>query len=496
MAKLKIKNFGPIQDGLTENDGWIEFKKITLFIGNQSTGKSTIAKLYSIFQWLEKDLFRSNDLLSDIYKIDFNGHHLPYHNIANYVQSDTDIEYIGELYHFQYKNRDLKLVNRYIDYGYNVSKIMYIPAERNFLTAIQDAAKVENLPRALSEFMMDYRDALRKIKLGDRLNLPVNNMQVEYDDKTDVTYIRHNSNTNNDSHPIKLLEGSSGIQSLVPLYVASYSQVQDILNNHAKRRNTITHSNELRFEGGLSAIDQEIINLNVSQQRETIKNKLEKLKHEQAVLQVKLKKISEISENKPAKYDKNQRVEMISILEKFVETSESINKFENEIKLIEEQETKKFINYRLINIVEEPEQNLFPTSQKAILYKLIEFVNQKFDDKEIGNQLVITTHSPYLISYLNLLIQAKYLLKICEETKKSNDIKTRVINKIDSLLNINALISGEDVAIYHCENGIVTPLEKLDELITDDNALNNLLDVSNSEFIELLKIEDYLKNAK
>ena len=47
MAKLKVKNFGPIRDGLTENEGWIEFKKVTLFIGEQATGKSTIAKLYA-----------------------------------------------------------------------------------------------------------------------------------------------------------------------------------------------------------------------------------------------------------------------------------------------------------------------------------------------------------------------------------------------------------------------------------------------------------------
>jgi hypothetical protein len=32
MTRLKIKNFGPIQLGCQENGGWIEVKKITVFI--------------------------------------------------------------------------------------------------------------------------------------------------------------------------------------------------------------------------------------------------------------------------------------------------------------------------------------------------------------------------------------------------------------------------------------------------------------------------------
>jgi predicted ATPase len=39
MSKIKIKNFGPIKDGLDVNSGFIEIKKITVFIGNQATGK-------------------------------------------------------------------------------------------------------------------------------------------------------------------------------------------------------------------------------------------------------------------------------------------------------------------------------------------------------------------------------------------------------------------------------------------------------------------------
>ena len=42
-------------------DGFIDFSKLTLFIiGGQGTGKSTVAKLFSLCSWLEKAFFRGD----------------------------------------------------------------------------------------------------------------------------------------------------------------------------------------------------------------------------------------------------------------------------------------------------------------------------------------------------------------------------------------------------------------------------------------------------
>ena len=57
MAKLRIKYFGPITEGFDSEDGFIDFRKLTLFIGDKETGKSTVAKLFSLCSWLEKDFF-------------------------------------------------------------------------------------------------------------------------------------------------------------------------------------------------------------------------------------------------------------------------------------------------------------------------------------------------------------------------------------------------------------------------------------------------------
>lgn len=54
MSLLKIKSFGPIKNGYSKEDGFIKITPVTVICGDQATGKSTIAKLYSTCVWLEK----------------------------------------------------------------------------------------------------------------------------------------------------------------------------------------------------------------------------------------------------------------------------------------------------------------------------------------------------------------------------------------------------------------------------------------------------------
>ena len=56
--RLIVKSFGPVKD----LD--VIFKKVTLFIGDQGTGKSCVAKLFSMFKWTEKVLSQKKYKLS------------------------------------------------------------------------------------------------------------------------------------------------------------------------------------------------------------------------------------------------------------------------------------------------------------------------------------------------------------------------------------------------------------------------------------------------
>ena len=56
MSSIIIQNFGAIK----EHSAPVEIKKVTFFIGNQGSGKSTIAKLIATFMWIEKALVRGD----------------------------------------------------------------------------------------------------------------------------------------------------------------------------------------------------------------------------------------------------------------------------------------------------------------------------------------------------------------------------------------------------------------------------------------------------
>lgn len=66
--------------------------------------------------------------------------------------------------------------------------------------------------------------------------------------------------------------------------------------------------------------------------------------------------------------------------------------------------SSKFNKTAFVNIVEEPEQNLFPTSQWEMLKSLL-----KYNSMNKGNKLIMTTHSPYIVNYLSIAIQGEYL---------------------------------------------------------------------------------------
>ncbi|MBK9353994.1 MAG: ATP-binding protein [Bacteroidetes bacterium] len=58
-------------------------------------------------------------------------------------------------------------------------------------------------------------------------------------------------------------------------------------------------------------------------------------------------------------------------------------------------------------IIEEPELNLFPTAQKDLIYHLINIINNSYSkEQNTSHDLVMTTHSPYILASLNNLLLA------------------------------------------------------------------------------------------
>ena len=137
---------------------------------------------------------------------------------------------------------------------------------------------------------------------------------------------------------------------------------------------------------------------------------------------------------------------------------------------------------RFVNIVEEMELNLFPDSQKNVLYELVGDACKLSD-----NRLVMTTHSPYVINYLTLSVKAS---QVAAEITRKN--RPDLLERIGEVVPVKGMISEEDLIIYEMDKGVARVLDNYDGLPSDRNFLNVSLEDTNRAFDEFLEIEEEL----
>lgn len=405
MSQIKIKNFGPVKTGY-RNSEWLDIKKVTVFIGNQGSGKSITAKLISTFTWMEKALVRGDKKAKEFEKEDeFRKNHCAWQNIHHFFRKDSEIEFRGEAWSFLYKNSVLKVEENKTG-RYLVPKIMYVPAERNFVSAIAQPEKLKYLPHTLYTFLDEFIRSNEEME--ENIQLPVNNLHYTFDKK------KRSFKLSGNEYEILLSEASSGLQSSIPLFLVSKN-----LSEGINKENSFAKS-------ALSV-----------EEKEKIRNQLLEI----------------ITNNKVNGHLQSSAVDLLSGLTK---------------------------NDCFINIVEEPEQNLFPLSQQKMLHSLLEFNGQS-----PGNKLIMTTHSPYLINYLTLAV-------------KANALQARLRTKEDfcklyEIVPENSTLRADDLVIYEFnEDGSIKRLEVYDGLPSDENELNVRLGESNDLFARLLEIEQGL----
>ena len=118
MQKIIIKNFGPVQDAE------IEIKKVLVLIGEQASGKSTIAKLIYFFNFLRYNILdKLTDLIKDPQSNDF----------------DTEEElraFIKEEF-YKFFGKDLNANSFEIIYYYNFEKGKFLRLELNHDKGLQ-----------------------------------------------------------------------------------------------------------------------------------------------------------------------------------------------------------------------------------------------------------------------------------------------------------------------------------------------------------------------
>jgi len=250
MNRIKVKNFGPIKVGFEENDGFLEIKKITVFIGNQGTGKSSVAKLISTMNWLEKAFYQGKLTEKEVSKYNrFINNYCTYHGLKNYFLPETEIEYQGTVYNFKFNQEKLNVQSHFASSEeYIVPKIMYVPAERNFLSTvkIKNLQKLKELPQSLFTFWEELERSQEE--LSGSLTLPVGNAKFEFDK------LNKTANIVGESYKLMLSEASSGFHSFVPLFLVSHNLAHSIDKERDASKTELSGEEQKRLRAEIEKI--------------------------------------------------------------------------------------------------------------------------------------------------------------------------------------------------------------------------------------------------
>lgn len=404
MAHLTIKNIGPIKD----ID--IDLNRINVFLGPQSSGKSTIAKIISFCQWIQKDVVirQGHEHIDTAY---VKRNLMDYHNMSAYFNENSEFYYCGRCVNIKFSKGSV-IVDKsgeFIDA--KISKNAYIPSERNMI-GVPYTLSMDMPNNYLRGFLSDWISVRDKFRKSDPVKIINLGVSYFFDENTSEDKIL----INDGATTIPLAQASSGLQSTTPLfvymkYLTDWVYVHEE-NRSAQRVLMIREGSTRRVL--TSRFSQDLIDKQKDQFESLVKSLM-------------TIPVSEVSGNN----------EIDSILS-------SIKEIENRL------QHPDFSNI----VIEEPEQNLFPETQVQLVYSLLEMFNGERDN------LTITTHSPFVIYAINNCMMG-YL----------SGKNIALIEKIISF-NPSSCINPADVSIWELRDGYLqAPDKPVNETIQDNRGL-------------------------
>lgn len=431
MAHLKIKNIGPIKDVS------FDLNKINVFMGPQSSGKSTLAKIISYCSWYEK-----NTILHTSNRPNFFEELITFHNLEeSYFSEDSEIQYESDICKLDFKWRWKDDTHNTIDFNlhegkvFRNRKICYIPAERNFVT-LQGLGKYNETRDNILSFMYEWFLAKKELTKNNSYQIPLDGLcdvSFYYDKDTDMDKIvvEHDK-------AIKLNHASSGLRSSIPLLIVFNYIVKSIY----KSKRAKTPFEIMDFEEKLNFIKAES-----DEATDDLRTRMFGLK---------------------------------SMIDKLTESSSALNNADKvNGSIIEIQERLANIlgyysdyHYSQV-IIEEPELNLFPKTQQELVYYMLEVLNNEKKD----HQLILTTHSPFILFAINNCMMGGLVGKKISKAESENIPSSR------------AWVDPKEVSIFEIHDGSIKSIQDEDGII-EDNYLNQAYRENSNEYLTMLNYYD------
>jgi predicted ATPase len=387
MQKIIIKNFGAIEYAE------IEIKKVLVLIGEQASGKSTIAKLIYFFKSLKYDFF--NRIIQDMQKDYFD-------TVSDFIfpVREKFYDFFGSTFH---------LPDFEITFYYDIHN-------NKHLTLTLDRRKKLNARFSKNLLEQNFKDSAGKIKRllqqGSNINDIHEQLILDQSKKQYGQMLLSLLNELFKSYEENLLFIIAGRNATV-----SYSESFE-KNFFASIQSSLEENSKQKFQRKIQTIDETLM-LAFMKRVTRIKDTFKKFNNFDGLINIysdssQKRKILEIIKNKINAILKGEYVidnygEKILLGEdnrNYIYLHNASSGQQEVIRILQDIFLSILDDVPVLRIIEEPEAHLFPIAQKYLLELLIIMVNQNHD-----NQIIITTHSPYILSILNNLLFAKRVVE-------------------------------------------------------------------------------------
>jgi energy-coupling factor transporter ATP-binding protein EcfA2 len=364
---LTIRNFGPIKDMA------LDLRQVNVLIGDQGTGKSTVAKVLAaiydmaaLFEVTSISTLKRNDELGN--SADFKKR-LSFYNIDTYLNEETFIEYIGNDFQYQYSS------GQTVGFNADALHIMGLHIGATFIPA--DRIAVNILSNAVLYSLVELKEDLPGyfLKFG-RLYSRLKGKREEYD-FTETLGVKFKQENEKDfiglpsGKWVLMEQAASAFQANVPMMLVFKHQVE------------------------VAA----------------------------------------------------------SLVEESMATEPNFF------------------------IIEEPELNCFPETQDKIVKCIIADAHDDTNIGEYHKRLLVTTHSPYILTSLNNLMQAYQTGKAAPE-------------KADAIIPKQYWLNPDDVSAYMLlKDGTCKDILNREEYLIEADEIDSVSRKLNREFEDLLTIE-------
>lgn len=234
--RLVIKNFGPIKSVD------LELGKMTILIGEQATGKSTIAKVMAVCRYLNLFSIESHQL--EVFKTT-----LKYWNIDSYLKdnsyiyyknddfskelidkkliitplSEKNISILNNIKSFyekmevdfsNFENKDFEVLNNMnISINKSIENSFFIPTERGLQSLFSlGKGSVNNM----SDILFEQLSKLSMISKSIKKEIIIKPLDIKFVNKKDLGFVRKK----NERTSYNLDNSASGYQSMIPIVLS------------------------------------------------------------------------------------------------------------------------------------------------------------------------------------------------------------------------------------------------------------------------------------